>query len=206
MLQLKFLISFILQDAQNLSAVIAEFVNYVESTTDYNRVTGSESEKSELKAAVRIAFKKLEFAKIPKMSMNDFAVEGLIGSGNYGRIWKVNIKMKERIFMEVFKQCKKFSNFLCLQASSVKLGKVAVKQIYVEFQDLTSLWKERDLLIYLKHDLVCNLLAAFYEQDAFLVMEICDGKLQSMKKHSNWNFNGIILTPHFFIKVTSRHC
>lgn len=69
----------------------------------------------------------------------------LLGKGSYGKVWKAKFARSEY---------------------------VALKQVpsnaYPE-----DLWKERDLLIMLKHKRIVNLIGAFHYGDVYYVLELC---------------------------------
>lgn len=69
----------------------------------------------------------------------------LLGKGSFGKVWKVKFPQSEE---------------------------VALKQV-PSHQWPEDIWKERDLLILLKHKRIVNLVGAFHHGDMYFVLELC---------------------------------
>lgn len=83
----------------------------------------------------------------PKFKRSTITDKGLLGRGTFGSVW---------------------------QCEFPKAPMVALKQVSLTATTLPEeIWKERDLLIKLKHMRVVNLLGAFFHCDAYFIFELC---------------------------------
>lgn len=70
--------------------VLAGLHGFVALTTDVNRVSGSQAEREEVVAAIRIALNRVIVPQVAnRRTITDFTLECLIGFGSFGHIWKV---------------------------------------------------------------------------------------------------------------------
>ncbi len=88
----------------------------------------------------------------PRFQIRNIEPHGLIGKGAFGKVWKVKFPRTEY---------------------------VALKQVDFAVKP-DQLWKERDVLVLLKHKRVVNLIGAFVDGAMYFVFELCMCKLNLM--------------------------
>lgn len=81
----------------------------------------------------------------------------------------------QRYIAEVFNKCNQPEFPKVTGKDPGPTGEFAMKKIDLALSEIPDVWKERDLLVYLKHERISQIVGSFYESDVFFVMELCYG-------------------------------